>query len=53
MWWNLAASRATDASLRNDATRNRNLVASKMTPAQIAEAQRMAREWTPKPASDQ
>jgi hypothetical protein len=27
------------------ATKNRDLVAAKMTPAQIAEAQRLAREW--------
>jgi len=26
----------------------RDLVATRMTPAQIAEAQRMAREWKPK-----
>ncbi len=30
------------------ATGNRDIVASKMTPAQIAEAQKLAREWKPK-----
>jgi hypothetical protein len=30
------------------AVKNRDDVATKMTPAQIAEAQRMAREWKPK-----
>jgi len=34
--------------LRETAIRNRNEVASIMTPAQIAEAQRLAREWKPK-----
>jgi anti-sigma factor RsiW len=27
----------------------RDLIATKMTPAQIAEAQKLAREWAPKP----
>ena len=31
-----------------DATKNRDIVAAKMTPAQIAEAQKLAREWKPK-----
>jgi hypothetical protein len=42
MWFNLAASHASVA-----AAKNRDLVAAKMAPAQIAEAQRMAREWKP------
>jgi hypothetical protein len=33
------------------AVKNRDKLAILMTPAQIAEAQRMAREWVPKPAS--
>ena len=45
---NLAASGASDASTREKTVNSRDLVASIMTPAQIAEAQRMAREWTPK-----
>ena len=42
-WWNLAAV-AGD----KDAIKSRDLVAGKMTPAQIAEAQKLAREWKPK-----
>ena len=34
---------------RDSAVRNRDIVAAKMTPAQIAEAQKLAREWKPKP----
>ena len=41
-------SRAEDAELRERAIKNRDLVAAMMTPDQIAEAQRMAREWKPK-----
>jgi TPR repeat protein len=50
MWFNLAASRypASEIDARKKAIHNRDLVASKMTPAQIAEAQRLAREWKPK-----
>jgi len=48
MWFNLAASRAEDAETLNFAVKNRDALAAKMTPAQIAEAQRMAREWVPK-----
>ncbi len=43
MWYSLAAARG------NKIARNkRDLLAKKMTPAQIAEAQRLAREWKPK-----
>jgi len=50
MWFSLAASRfhASEGEKRELAVKSRNLVASKMTPAQIAEAQRLAREWKPK-----
>ena len=48
MWFNLASSPATNIDLRQMAAENRDKVAAKMTPAQIAEAQRMAREWKPK-----
>ena len=46
-WINLAASRASgpDAAKYGKA---RDRVADKMTPAQVAEAQRLAREWKPK-----
>jgi uncharacterized protein len=43
MWFNLAA-----ASGNKEAAEARELVASLMTPAQIAEAQKLAREWKPK-----
>jgi hypothetical protein len=43
LWYNLAAARSNDT-----ARRNRDIIAEKMTPAQIAEAQRLAREWYPK-----
>ena len=49
-WANLAASRysANETELRDKAVKNRETIAKKMTPAQIAEAQRLAREWKPK-----
>ena len=43
MWFNLAAAKG-DA----DAIKSRDNVAAKMTPAQISEAQKLAREWKPK-----
>ena len=46
MWFNLAASRAP-ASERDEAIKMRNVAASNMTPEQIAEAQKLAREWKP------
>ena len=51
MWLNLAASRFSTADIRNrdQAIRDRDHVAAKMTPARIAEAQKLAREWKPKP----
>ncbi len=47
MWFNLAASRfsASETEARDDAVKDRDIIASKMTPAQIAEAQKLAREW--------
>jgi len=44
MWFNLAALRSTGEE-RESAVEARNLVADRMTPIQIAEAQRLAREW--------
>ena len=43
MWINLSAAQANQKAIQA-----RDMVASKMTPAQIAEAQRLAREWKPK-----
>jgi TPR repeat protein len=50
MWFILATSGypATENTKREKAENIRNAAASKMTPAQIAEAQKLAREWKPK-----
>jgi uncharacterized protein len=49
MWYDLAASSANDAETRGRAVSFRdNMLGKFMKPAQIAEAQRMAREWKPK-----
>jgi uncharacterized protein len=50
MWFNLAAARfpLSDATNRTAARKNRDLLAEKMTPDQVAEAQTRAREWKPK-----
>ena len=47
MWFNLAAAILTDKTDREKAVNNRDLVARKMTSAQVAEAQKLAREWKP------
>jgi TPR repeat protein len=47
MWFNLAALGAESTATRDVAAQARNELASEMTPAQIAEAQRTAREWKP------
>jgi uncharacterized protein len=43
MWFNLAAVGGD-----KDAVKGRDILAAQMTPAQIAEAQKLAREWKPK-----
>ena len=61
MWFNLAASRYPPGEDRDRAVKNRDiaelggghallgdLVAKMMTPAQISEAKKLAREWKPK-----
>ena len=48
VWFNLAASELPPGTGRDMAVRHRDLVAAKMTRAQLAEAQRRAREWRPK-----
>ena len=40
-------SGTSDAGFHNKSVKDRDFVAAKMTPAQIAEAQRMASEWKP------
>ena len=47
MWFDLSASTA-EGELQEEAVKGRDRVAEKMTPAQIAEAQKLAREWRPK-----
>lgn len=44
MWFNLSAARGSDF-----AKKNRDIITRQMTSAQIAEAQKLAREWKPKP----
>ena len=49
VWFNLAAANPTSkAEKRNDAIYNRDLIAGKMTRAQVADAQKLAAEWKPK-----
>jgi TPR repeat protein len=49
-WFSLAAERypASDRQKRQQAMRNTELLESKMTPEQLAEARRLARTWQPK-----
>ena len=47
LWSNLASAGLSGAD-RERAVKNRNLAASRMTTSQLAEAQRLAREWRPK-----
>ncbi len=48
MWFNLAASRFPRGYARDRAFKKRDIVAKRMTPAQISEAEKLAREWRPK-----
>ena len=48
MWINLAVAKLPPGKARQSALETRDLVAAKMTPAQIAEAQDLARNWKPK-----
>jgi TPR repeat protein len=50
-WFGLASSPddGSEKESRETAVKNRDIVAARMTPAQIAEAQKLAREWKPKP----
>ena len=43
MWWNICGSNGD-----KDCVKNRNIVEKKMSPSQIEEAQRLARNWKPK-----
>jgi hypothetical protein len=42
MWFNLSAAQGDQLGAKN-----RDIVAQRMTPAQLAEAQKLAREWKP------
>jgi TPR repeat protein len=48
MWFGLSAAQDDD-----DAAKNRDVIAQRMTPAQIAAAQKLTREWKPKPYGHQ
>ncbi len=50
MWLNLAASRYPNSAkeAHDKAVKDRDLIASKMSPTQIAKAEKLAREWKPK-----
>lgn len=54
MWLNLAASRfgTSERKLRDRAAAARDSIATRMTPVQMAESQRLAREWKPKRGSE-
>jgi hypothetical protein len=48
MWFNLAAAGETKVlGIALSAARERDELSSKMSPAQVAEAQKLAREWKP------
>lgn len=47
-WYNLSAAHEPIAQLREMTVKSRDLLAAKMTSAQIAKAQQLAREWKPK-----
>jgi len=53
MWVSLAASRFPPSAKedREQAARHREIVAAKMTAAQLAEARKRVGEWTPKPTA--
>ena len=48
MWFNLAASRFPPGEDHDRAVQDRDTVAKRMTPSQIAEAAKLAREWSPR-----
>jgi uncharacterized protein len=50
VWFSLAAAASQQGVEHDRATKNRDKVASKMTPEQIAEAKKLAAEWKPKPS---
>jgi uncharacterized protein len=51
MWANLAAAKLPPGKARDAVLQLRDQLADKMTPAQITDAQKLAREWKPKGAA--
>ena len=49
LWYELAASRFQSPERREAAERFRDQVAARLSPALLAEARRLAREWQPTP----
>ena len=48
-WFNLASSHSTYSDISVSINERRDALANKMTTAQVAEAQKLARDWKPKP----
>ena len=48
LWFSLAATRWPPGENRDRAINNRDVLARRMLPAQIAEAEKLAREWQPR-----
>jgi TPR repeat protein len=48
-WANLAVSRAPDEKMRESRRGMLGLIAEKLNPEQVVEAQKLVREWKPKP----
>ncbi len=49
VWLNIAVSNLPPGEVRDAAVKSRDdVIAKRMTPAQISEAQKLAREWKPK-----
>ena len=48
MWFSLAAAHLPADVIQETAATQRYIIETSMTPAQVAEAQRLAREWKPK-----
>ncbi|HEY0418322.1 MAG TPA: hypothetical protein VGC80_02270, partial [Acetobacteraceae bacterium] len=47
LWFNLAASDAVDPAMRRQMEANRALAVTRMSPEQVSEALRLARDWKP------
>jgi TPR repeat protein len=49
VWFSLAALLASEKEDRDGAAKARDLLSSEMSTAQVTEAEKLAREWWPKP----